>query len=59
MKLIDLLQVIDENRQVEIFGVDVWEVYNGKDSIDEKYNDCLVDKITTKDNKILIDIITE
>lgn len=60
MILIDLLQVIDENiKEVVVMSKDVFEVYNGKDGIDGKCNNCLVDKITAKDDKILIDIITE
>lgn len=57
MKLINLLEVISENITISIYK-DNYMVcnYNGKDSIDEDWNDYEVLKIEVCENKILIDI---
>lgn len=57
MKLINLLEVISENITISIYK-DGYMVcnYNGKDSIDEDWNDYEVLKIEVCENKILIDI---
>lgn len=44
MKLIDLLEVVSENQMVVVWNEDsvLLDRYDGRDSIDEKYNECPV-----------------
>lgn len=55
MKLIELLSVIDEYETVKVYKKG-WTVgmYDGKDAIDEEYNDCKVEKVQTCENKNVI-----
>lgn len=47
MKVIDILSIYDENSNLTVVNSDDdWlATYDGKNSIDEKYNDCEVIKI--------------
>lgn len=47
MKLIDLLNVYDENDNLTVVNSDddFLSCYDGKNSIDEKYNECEIIKI--------------
>ena len=67
MKLIDLLNVLDENCTVYVWAysaedpdsdsVTLVSMYDGKDSIDSKFNDCEVDWISpTADGSIDVNI---
>lgn len=57
MKLIDLLSIIDANINVKVFvGADNVSTYDGKDSIDSKYNDFDVFNMTIVNNTIHIEL---
>lgn len=58
MKLIDLLQIIEENENIIVANSNGYIVseYNGRDSIDEKYNECKVLQLCTFQEYILIHI---
>lgn len=58
MKLIDLLQIINDNENIIVANSNGYIVseYNGRDSIDEKYNDCKVLQLCTFQEYILIHI---
>ena len=57
MLLMDVLSVLDENKNVDVVLYDeVVTRYDGRDSIDEFYNDYKVSEITTKDGKIIVEI---
>ena len=47
MKLIDLISIVDENYKVEVYDLNGHKIaeYNGKDGIDEKYNNSEVEKV--------------
>ena len=58
MMLMDLLEVIDENKNVDIKLYDeVVTYYDGKNSIDDFYNDFRVLEVTTDSDKIVIEIM--
>lgn len=58
MKLIEVLAVADENRNLFVLGTDgaTLAIYDGKNAIDEKYNGASVESITTENNAIVITI---
>ena len=63
MKLIDLLSVTNENTNVVLFSLnnEVLDIYDGKNSIDNFYNDYEVIEInhTRNDLEIIIDFELE
>lgn len=60
MKLIDLLEVYNPNDSLILDDYSILErigVYNGKDSIDSKYNDWTVEFISVRDaNTVMVAI---
>lgn len=56
MKLIDLLSLINENSNVLLIDIsyEIVSGYNGKDSIDSKYNNCKVCEIIHATNAIYV-----
>ena len=56
MKLIELLTIINENSNVIIIDTsyEVVSGYNGKDSIDNRYNNCKVCEIIHATNAIYV-----
>lgn len=63
MKLVELLELISENSLVTVYSVtdprNYISVYDGKDSIDTAFNDCIVSKIYPYQETICIEIDTE
>lgn len=60
MKLIELLEVIDENRDVEVKSVETDEVltfYDGLNSIDECFNECEVVQVSSSNSTIQIWVV--
>lgn len=60
MKVIDLLENVQEGVNVNVVcnGVIV-SCYNGRDSIDEKYNNCEVIDVDIFDNDFFLEIVGE
>lgn len=58
MKLIDLISVIKDNTNVRITFGDFFVIseYDGKNSIDAKYNNCEVLSVEIVNDKLYIDI---
>lgn len=59
MKLIELLENIDENKNVFVYDENnnLIAIYDGKNSIPEYLNSSEVIKITSNDNNIIINVI--
>jgi len=58
MMLMEVLEVMDENKNVNVVLMgDVVTYYDGKNSIDEFYNDFKVIGISAEDNTIVIEIM--
>lgn len=59
MKLLDIIEVCDENKKTYVQDTDENYItsYDGKNSIDPIYNDCEVVKVEGWDDDILITII--
>ena len=59
MKVIDIISVCNDNTKVDIINNDTAEVltqYDGKNSIDKKYNDCVVKSVNVFNNTLTISI---
>ena len=58
MMLMDMIDLFDENKVVNVvyFG-EVVSRYDGKDSIDEFYNDFRVIGISAKNDEIIIEVM--
>lgn len=56
MKLIDLLSVIDDAKNVSVFNRDceLLSTYDGKNSIDEELNGLPIYKVTTSDDEFIV-----
>ena len=62
MKLIELLEVADENKNCRVIDSDALkelDCYDGKNSIDEKWNDCQVVTVSTDEYGLVAYLITE
>lgn len=59
MKVIDIISICNDNTKVDIINNDTAEVltqYDGKNSIDKKYNDCVVKSVNVFNNTLTISI---
>ena len=57
MILIELLETINENKTVKIIKDNkIISIYDGKNSIDNIYNNCILKDIKIKDKIIFIEI---
>ena len=62
MKLIDLISVCNDCINVDVVSNETAEIlstYDGKNSIDEKYNDCIVVSVSVSINGNLMIYINE
>lgn len=60
MKLIDLLSVLDKFKNVVVnYCGDAVTFYDGRNSIDKRYNDCEVMNVSAEDDAIIIEIDME
>ena len=60
MKLEELLEVINDNAIVEIYkDTELVSVNDGKDSIDEQYNEYIVEDVYASENKVCIEIYSD
>lgn len=60
LRVIDIIELVSEYTFVELSdGVDVLSFYDGKNNLDEIYNSWIVDRMTVKENKLIIYIFEE
>ena len=61
MKLIDLLSITDESTNVNVYDLEGNKVafYDGKNSIDEEYNEIEVYRISAKSNSLEVTLQIE
>lgn len=58
MKLIDLISLFDENKYVNVHNADgdLLCMYNGRDSVDDRYNGCEVIAISVWGHTLIVTI---
>lgn len=57
--LSEILNLVNDNTVVDIYSAETYDIiasYDGRDSIPEDYDDCIVTDIFVTDNKLCIEI---